>query len=95
MTNKTPSARAQAAHMNALYVAADMGFEYEAELGEMTATYDTPDFSKAPIKGTPGEVMTHEKFYVPAVRDKKDLIDLAFELGYLVGKGELSRSQDG
>lgn len=90
------SPRALAAYNNAVYLSAAMGFGYDADTGTMTVSYDGFD-GKKHISGSPGEVLTEVAFWflIPRVRTEADLVDLAFELGFLVAKNIQESSKDG
>lgn len=79
---------AKEALANTLYLLTCMDFGLDIGTGEITATYDDPDEGQKPLMGSPGEVMTDEKFYIPQAQTVEKRINLAFMLGYLVAKNQ-------
>lgn len=86
--NERVNLRARVAYENAFYVFHRMGVSYSPDSGEITIV----DPENVRFQGSPSVVLDHPEFFIPGMshpdgirRDEK-LIDLAFEIGYLIGK---------
>ncbi|HSX44658.1 MAG TPA: hypothetical protein VLF39_00900 [Candidatus Saccharimonadales bacterium] len=87
------SERALAAFNNASYLSITMGLELDKDTGNITTSAPGSE-NPEPLVGSPGEVMTDPRFYIPRVINEADRIDLAFTLGYCLAKLE-SVNQNG
>ncbi len=77
------SESARRAFSVAAYMSVSMGYELDRATGEITASYDSPGGTKKLLTGSPGEVLTDRRFYIPNLGGYPELVDLAFILGYL------------
>jgi hypothetical protein len=86
----TPHPDIVEAYQNVNYINLDGPIEYDPQTGilELNSGDDR-------LRGTPGEVLSDQRFYCPGVNTDADRLNLAFEIGFLISRKQLVEGKDG